>query len=325
VQDRTVPKHGAAETGQGKRALVVGCGFIGSRITRELLADGELPTVLTRSTPADDIVAALPPERLLIGDASDEEQVRRAIENVDRVIYTAGGLLPAASEREPERDEELTLAPLRTILKALRDRPDISLLYLSSGGTVYGDPERIPVPEDEEPNPRGVYGKLHLLCEREILQAAEASLEARVLRCSTVYGEGQQPDRGQGVIVTFLSHIERGLPIELFGDGGTVRDYIYVGDLARIVIDLLAVAGGPSVLNVGSGKGTSLVEIVRLTETVVGREAEIVNHPERPFDVHQIVLDIERLRALVTPPDTPIDEGVRRTGQWLAALGAEAS
>jgi UDP-glucose 4-epimerase len=140
-----------------------------------------------------------------------------------------------------------------------------------------------------------------------------------------VYGEHQQPDRGQGAVVTFLHRIERGEPIDLYGGGATIRDYVYVGDVARAVIEASAIEGGPSVLNVGSGEGTSLLDLLRLAEDEIGRPAKVVEHPERAFDIHRIVLDTTRLRELVEFEPTPLEVGIARTHEWLAALAAETA
>ncbi len=319
-------RYGGAIVRRENLTLVIGYGFIGSRVTDELLSAGEDLTVLTRSRPENEGDPRLPSDRFLVGDAGDPQTLMTALEGVDRIVYAAGGLLPAASERDPERDEDLTLTPLRNLLAAMRDRPEARLLYLSSGGTVYGDPEHVPVSEDEPTHPHAVYGRLHLRCEEEILAAQrERGLRARILRCSTVYGEGQRPDRGQGVITTFLSRIERGEPIEVFGDDTTIRDYLYVGDLARIVNALASHDEGPTVLNVGSGEGASLADILRLTEAEVGRPAEVVRHPERGFDVHRIVLDISRLRSLIDIELTPLAEGIAMTHRWLLGLRSECA
>lgn len=298
--------------------LVVGCGFIGSHVVRELGAQGRPPVVLTRSRPPREIAASI--AALQLGDAADPALVAAALEGVDRVAFCAGGLLPAASERDPERDRELTLGPLRTMLAALRERPDVFFAYLSSGGTVYGDPVRLPAREQDPTVPISAYGALHLACEREIeAERAEQGLRSQILRCSTVYGEQQRPDRGQGVIATFLSRIERGEQIELYGDGTTIRDYIYAGDTARAMIALLDRGDGPPVVNVGAGEGTSLIEVLRLVERQVGREAQIVQRGERQFEVHQIVLDTSLLHSLVELSLTPLAEGIRRTHEWLSA------
>jgi UDP-glucose 4-epimerase len=309
--------------GQSDRPLVIGCGFIGSHVVTELAAGGRPAVVLTHSPPADEILAAIAPGGLQLGDASDARDLERALDGIGHVVYCAGGLLPKASEEEPERDEELTLKPLRAVLGALRSRPQTRLTYISSGGTVYGEPEQVPVSETAPIGSLGSYGKLHVACEQEIAhQRKEHRLRARVLRCATVYGEYQSPDRGQGAVVTFLHRIETGQPIDLYGGGATVRDYVYAGDVARAIVMLLDRDEEPSVLNVGSGEGTSLLELLRLVEAQVGRAAEVRAHAERGFDVHRIVLDTSRLNALLDFQPTPLAAGIGRTHAWLRAGGS---
>jgi UDP-glucose 4-epimerase len=301
--------------------LVVGCGFIGSNVVEELLGAGEAPRVLTRSRPPASLAEAIGAENLVVGDAADRATVAAALDGVEHVAFCAGGLLPRDSERDPERDRALTFGPLRATLEALRDRPGTRLTYLSSGGTVYGEPARLPVGEEDSAEPTSVYGRHHLDCEREIEAARRAhGLRARILRCSTVYGEHQRPDRGQGAIVTFLHRIERELPIELFGGESTIRDYVYVRDVARTVLFSGTQEDGPDLLNVGCGEGTSLNEVLELTEVQVGRRATVHRHPERDFDVHRIVLDIGRLREWSGFEPTPLAAGVAQTHAWLEGL-----
>lgn len=301
------------------RVLVIGCGFIGSNIVEQLAAAGRPPAVLTRSAPAAEVAAKIAREDLIVGDATDPETVDRALEGAEHVIFSAGGLLPAASEENPEEDARLTLGPVRTVLERLRERPGVGLTYLSSGGTVYGEPKTIPVPEDAPTEAFGAYGRLHLECEREVLAASrEHGLPARILRCATVYGEHQRPGRGQGAVVTFLDRIERGEPIELYGGGATIRDYVYVGDVARAAIGLIG-QGGPAVINVGSGGGTSLLELLQMVEREVGREAQVHKHDPRGFEVHQIVLDTALLHQTVELTITDLPTGIARTHRWLSA------
>lgn len=324
VLDAPLPEGRASGVRQERRALVIGCGFIGSNVATRI-ASGDLPpVVLTRSRPPEEVVAAVGESNIHLGDAADLATVEAMLAGVDHVAFCAGGLLPSDSEEDPERDRELTLKPVRTVLEALRRRPGVDLTYLSSGGTVYGEPQRLPVPESDPVAPGSAYGKLHLACEREIERArVEEELHSQILRCSTVYGEYQRPDRGQGAIVTFLHRIARGEQIDLYGDGTTIRDYIYVGDVAEAVVALIFHEAGPAVINVGSGEGTSLVEVLRLVEGEVGQPAQVVQHPERGFDVHQIVLDTSLLHATIELEITPLRRGIERTHRWLASLEAK--
>jgi UDP-glucose 4-epimerase len=303
---------------------VIGCGFIGSRTVEELSAAGLPTAVLTRTRPVVSIGDLIPAGDLHLGDAADPDLLDAALADVGTVIFAAGGLLPAASELEPERDAELTLGPLRAVLEALRQRPATSFVYISSGGTVYGEPEENPIPEDAPLRPIGSYGRLHVKCEKEVLgECGEHGLRARILRCSTVYGERQRPERGQGAIVTFLHRIATGIPIDLYGGGASTRDYIYVGDVARAVTALADRDDGPAVVNVGSGEETSLAEILALTEAEIGRPAEVIEHAAREFEVHRIVLDVSRFRNLVSIDPMPLGEGIARTWEALRAAMPE--
>jgi UDP-glucose 4-epimerase len=303
---------------QGSKILVIGCGFIGSNIVEELAASSRRPRVLTRSQPPAAVAKLVREDDLMLGSAQERPMLDRALEGIEHVIFSAGGLLPAASEEEPERDAELTLGPLQAVLEALHSRPKVSLTYLSSGGTVYGEPDRIPVPEGAPTQPIGAYGRLHLACEEAVLaHSRQHRTRVRVLRCSSVYGRHQYPDRGQGALVTFLNRIEAGRPVEIFGSGESIRDYVYGGDVAGAVARLLDTEEGPAVLNVGCGEGTSLAELLRLAEREVRRQAEVVRHPAREFEVDQIVLDINRLEGLIDFRPTPLGRGVALTYRWL--------
>jgi UDP-glucose 4-epimerase len=324
VLDAPSPAGRATGGRQQRRTLVIGCGFIGSNVATLIASGDQPPVVLTRSRPADQVVAAVGEANLRLGDAADLETVEAALDGIDDVAFCAGGLLPSDSEQNPERDRELTLKPVRTVLEALRQRPEVTLTYLSSGGTVYGEPERLPVRESDPTEPGSAYGKLHLACEKKIEAARrEHGLRSRILRCSTVYGEHQQPERGQGAVVTFLHRIARDEQIELYGDGTTIRDYIYVGDVARAVVALISHPDGPALLNVGSGNATSLLEVLRLVEAEIGRPPRIAHHPERGFDVHQIVLDTTLLHETIDLEITPLSRGIERTRRWLAAAAPE--
>ena len=125
------------------------------------------------------------------------------------------------------------------------------------------------------------------------------------------------------MVNTFLHRIAHGQPVDVYGDGATIRDYIYVGDVARTAIALMSLGEAPAVLNVGSGEGTSLVDVLDLVEAEVGRPAERVQKEERHGDIHRIVLDTSRLHAAIDLEITPLPEGIARTHAWLTSIDAE--
>ena len=274
----------------------------------ELVARGERPFVLTRSAPDPPVGGA----DVIVADASDREAVGQVLKDARAVIYAAGGLLPAESEADPARDAELTLPPLLTVLELVRGR-DTSLTYVSSGGTVYGEPEQLPVPETHPTNPISAYGVVKLAAEKFVaLHAKRDALRARILRCANVYGEGQPADRGQGAVAAFVARLLSGRPITVYGDGSIVRDYVYVGDVVAAALALERQSESDLIVNVGSGHGHSLVELIALLERLTQRSFVVDRRPARGFDVSEIVLDIARLRELTGYEPTPLEEGLRR-------------
>jgi UDP-glucose 4-epimerase len=306
----------------GRRILVIGCGFLGERLVAELVRAAHPTVVLTRSPIDAEKQNRIRGAELIIGDAATEQFLDRALAGVTHVVYSAGGLLPTESDLNPELDLTLSLPPLIRLLEALREREGVSLLLLSSGGTVYGRAEYLPVDEEHPTRPISSYGIVKLTCEKYVAMYADRhGVPAQVLRCSNVYGENQPAHRGQGTIPTFLRRILADEPLTIFGDGSIVRDYLYVGDLASVVLRLLELPAEPRLLNVGSGKGTSLSRLVELIEGLTGKSVPIDRRPDRPFDVKEIVLDVSRLKALVDFEPIPLEEGTRLTHESLLREG----
>jgi len=301
----------------GENVLVIGAGFIGTHVARAFLDSGVPTRVLTRPTSAGS--AALAGAEILGGEASDPVLLERALRGTRLVVYCAGGLMPAASSLQPLADVALTLPPVITLLEALRTRPETELIFLSSGGTVYGVPTSQKVDEDHPTEPSCPYGILKLATEKYIgLYTRVHGVRARILRCSNVYGEGQPPDRGQGVIATWLHRILSNEPITIFGDGSSVRDYVYVGDLASLIVSIAGRRGGPQVMNVGSGEGTSLNELLRQIEVVAGKPVPAEYLPARDVDIPRIVLDITRVKRFAGFRPSSLETGLERT--WAGAL-----
>ena len=297
-----------------RRVLVIGCGFIGERLVAELVQAAYSTVVLTRSPPDAGKRERIRGAELIVGDAGTEHFLSRALEGVGHVVYSAGGLLPAESDLNPDLDLSLSLPPLIATLDALREREGIGLTMFSSGGTVYGPPRYLPVDEEHPTDPISSYGIVRLACEKYVAMYAQRyHVTAQILRCSNVYGENQPAERGQGTIPTFLQRILANQPITIFGDGSIVRDYLYVGDVAQILLRLLTLPPESRLLNLGSGAGASLNDILALVESTTEKRARIDFRNLRPFDVHEIVLDISRLRSLIDFEPTPLDEGTRRT------------
>jgi UDP-glucose 4-epimerase len=295
-----------------ERVLVIGCGFLGGHIALGVARRAVDVRVLSRSF-APRVLRELPRRALISGDARNQLTLERALAGIDEVVYCIGGLQPAQAELDPDRDASLVLAPLRQLVEALSGRPGISLTYLSSGGAVYGNPRHLPVTEDEPPKPIGAYAAARLAGEQIVARAHGLhGIPVRILRCANVYGEEQPTDRGQGAVGVFLDRISRGQAIEVFGDGSVVRDFVYVGDLVEVIARLFGRGPGLTLLNVGSGRGTSLEGLIALLEAALGRKATIVVRPQRDFDVRSVILDVRQMRRLLGVDPLTLSEGLRR-------------
>jgi UDP-glucose 4-epimerase len=301
-----------------RAALVIGAGFIGTHVCLALIERGVSVRVLNRSPLDGDRLARLAGCDVRTGDVNVRPSLRDALEGMNHVFYCAGGLMPFESNLDPVADVTLSVPPLLNVLQELRDHPGVALTYVSSGGTVYGDPQYVPVREDHPTAPITSYGVLKVACEHYALMYNRLyGVRTRVLRCSNAYGEFQPAARGQGFIAAALKRLSERRPLVLFGDGLNVRDYVFAPDIARVMVDLSARSGGPTVLNVGSGEGITLLDLVALLERITGRKAQVELRPDRGFDVRRVVLDTTALRAVLPFTATSLEEGIAAT--WSAA------
>lgn len=305
--------------------LVVGGGFLGSHVAGALAAHGIPTTVLTRTPPSIATEARMGAAAVQIGDAADATTFTTSLEGADHVVWCAGGLLPADSNVHPTADLTSALLPLLTALDVLRRRPGVGITFFSSGGTVYGNPDRLPVPESHPTRPLTSHGVTKVAAEHYLsLYGDVYGVPSLVLRCGNVYGEGQPADRSQGLIAAALDRVRRRRPLTVFGDGSSMRDFISIGDVVGVVSCLLGRTDIPPVLNVGSGRGTSVANVLAMIETVTGERVELKRQPARPGDVRRVVLDISLLRSVL--PDfqpTPLAD---RVGQmWKAVERTESA
>jgi UDP-glucose 4-epimerase len=307
---------------RGSGVLVVGGGFLGSHVVAGLAAEGARVTVLTRTRPDGAAASRIAGARTVVADAVDPSAIERALDNVDHVVWCAGGLLPADSNLDPIADVREALPPLLATLEALRRRPGVGLTFMSSGGTVYGNPMILPVPESHPTSPLTSHGVTKVAAEQYLgLYQDVYGVPALILRCGNVYGEGQRGDRSQGVIAAGLTGVQTGRPFPMFGDGSSERDYLYIGDVVDVVCELLQRTDVPRVVNVGSGQGATVAEVVAAIESVTGTTMTLDPRPARPGDVSRIVLDTSVLQSLVPFDPLPLRDGIALT--WTALVEGE--
>ena len=298
------------------RAMVLGgTGFIGSHLVDRLLADGHQVRVFARSP--ERFRPPLPAVDYRQADLADIPALVEALTGIEVVYHLVSTTVPSTSNRDPVFDIESNLVGMVRLLQVARDSGVRRLVYLSSGGTVYGTPQVLPIPESHPLHPICSYGIVKAAAENYLHMFHELhGLDYLVLRASNPYGERQGHYGVQGVIGTFLNQIRRGEELEVWGDGTLVRDYIHVDDLAR-----LCVKAGESarlgIYNAGSGRGYSIREVLACIEQAVGRKPVVTWREGRGFDVPRVVLDIARAEAdFGWRPEIDLAEGIRRT--WAA-------
>jgi len=299
-----------------KSLVLGGGGFIGSHLVATLLSAGTPVRVLER--PYRDrsaLTPAAPNLEWLEGDFGNAQDIRRALDGVDKVFHLVSTTQPKSSNDDPAFDVQSNLLATLGLLEQLRSHPAVKLVFVSSGGTVYGTPRQTPIPETHPTDPTCSYGIVKLAIEKYLaLYRVLYGLDYRILRLANPYGPGQEANRAQGVVGTFLSRIADDETIEVWGDGSVVRDYIYIGDTVSAMLQAARYGGEERVFNIGSGRGHSVREIIAAVEHTTGKTARVQYKAGRKFDVPVSVLDISRARTeLGWAPQIELSEGLRLT------------
>jgi UDP-glucose 4-epimerase len=298
--------------------LVVGAGFTGAEAVRRFARDGRPVRLLSRRPHAE--LEALLGDHAIVGDAGSPDACALATEGCDTVVWCAGSLLPTSTPSDLATTDDVT--PLVTMLQELARRGGARFVFLSSGGTVYGKPSRLPVPETEPAKPLTVYAAVKVLSERWIDGFRDAGIDASVLRVANVYGPTQPVREAQGVVARAMRAALDRKALPLIGDGRSVRDYVYIDDVLDVIEACVDGRVTAPILNVGSGIPTSLSDLVKTIDVVVGG-LETAAQPARPSDLDQIVLDISLLRAQLGEFEpTPLSMGLERT--WSAVSGSRS-
>lgn len=303
------------------RALVLGgTGFIGGHLVASLAGAGLGVRVLSRTPAAG---AAVPGAEYVTADFQDAAAVRRALAGTRTVFHLVGTSLPASSNADMAGDVRGNLLGTLGVLEAARDAGVGRIVFVSSGGTVYGEPQALPIAESHPTEPLCAYGISKLAIEKYLhLFHRLHGLDYRVLRLGNPYGPGQRVDRLQGVVTTFLDKARRGVPIEIWGDGTVVRDFVFIDDAVEALRRAATHEGPARVFNVGSGTGLSLRGLVEAIGELLGRAPAVDFRPGRPWDVPANVLDIALARReLGWKPHTSLAEGLRLTREWLERRG----
>ena len=293
-----------------------GAGFIGSHLADALAQGGH------RVRAFDRMPAMLRGDcEILTGDFLNAGDLAKALKGSEVVFHLISTTLPQGSNENPLRDAETNVVGTLRLLESCRREGVRKIVFVSSGGTVYGIPRGVPIAESHPTDPTCAYGIHKLAIEKYLhLEHLLHGLDYCVLRPANLYGERQRADLAFGAVAVFLDRAVRGEPIRIWGDGSTVRDYVYVGDAVAAFIAAMAHSGNEKIFNIGSGKGTSLNELVALIEAALGRKIAVEYAPARGFDVPANVLDSSLARRVLGwSAATSLAAGIRKTYEWRRA------
>jgi UDP-glucose 4-epimerase len=293
--------------------LLGGGGFIGTALSRRLAQDGRRVHVVARQSSTIVHTGAV----VHTGDLGDDELLATLLEECSTVVHLAATTTPGTSAVHPAKELE-TLAPTLRLLEELQSRKDVHLVFISSGGTVYGNPASNPVTESSPLIPSSYHGAGKVALEAFFDAFRAGGHPVTVLRLSNTYGPEQQLNQGFGLIRTVLQHILRGTTMEIWGDGENIRDFIYIDDVTNAIATAIGAPADSGTYNVGSGRGYTLNRVLDIAERICGASLCVASHPARSIDVRQIVLDISRIHStLGWSPCISLEEGIEQTWKWL--------
>jgi UDP-glucose 4-epimerase len=259
-----------------KVMLLGGRGFIGSALARRLHQHKHAVTVITR-----DNLLSIP----------------SLLKRHDVVVHLASSTTPGSSAAEPALEKQ-NLGLTKWLIELLAQHPGKPLIYFSSGGTVYGNPNETPVTEAAPLIPLSPYGSAKVMKEEICRVLCSNGSPVVVLRPSNAYGPGQVLKRGFGLMRHMLECCRTGAHLEVWGDGENIRDYLYIDDLVDATLRVIEAPQASGTYNIGSGVGHNINQIRLLVEQVSKRQLEIVQYPKRDADVRSVVLDASAFKNI---------------------------
>lgn len=303
------------------RVLVIGGGgFIGRNLIAALI--GQVAEIRSLD------VAATPVRHGSVshwqGSFLQAEVLREAMTGCDIVYHLAATAMPRESNLNPARDCQENVVGTLSVLDTATAQGVGRLIFSSSGGTVYGNTEQVPIPETHPTNPISGYGISKLACEKYLRLydgRGERPLRTISLRIANPYGPFQNLQKAQGALTTFCYNAVNDLPIAIWGDGSVERDFVHVSDVARAMLSAATAPVSAREINIGSGRGHSLNEILDVIGKIEGRDIPRTYQPGRAFDVPRNFLDITDAEALLGwTPQVDLRSGI---AELLAYFRAE--
>jgi UDP-glucose 4-epimerase len=303
--------------------LITGAaGFLGSALANRLVEEGHSVRGLDDLSTGDP-GSLSPLVHFTRGDINDRPKLWTLLQDVDCVYHLAARVLVPESVLYPREYNLVNVGGTVTLMEAMRD-VGVRRVVFSSSGAVYGEQEVQPVREDAIPNPRSPYAVSKLSAEYYVRTIGQLwGIETVSLRVFNTYGPGQHlPPVHAPVIPNFIRQAAMSGTLVVHGDGQQTRDYVYITDVVNAMVAASSALGvNQAIINVGSGRGTTIRELVRLVRDVTGGEFEVVYNPRNDRGPSQLSADISLAqKKLSYQPMTSLEAGLRLTYELDARL-----
>jgi UDP-glucose 4-epimerase len=294
--------------------LLGGNGFIGKNIIENYLKeDCRLVLFHLKNDKLDPHLKTSRKITIVGGELKDIKLIREIITRYDIniVIHLVSTLIPSSCVEEYYYDLEHVIIPTYKLLEYIC-KTDVKFVFFSSGGTIYGK-SNFKLKEEHRLAPINYYGFSKLLIEDYIrLLSRSSNLKYLILRPSNVYGKYQRLEAQQGFIAVVIGKVLANKPVEIWGDGKAIRDYIYVQDVAEIVIKIIKSNLINESLNIGSGIGTNLQEIIEIIQKYFEKKIIIEYKDKRPVDLDKMILDNGKLLSIISFEPVEVECGIQR-------------
>ena len=304
-----------------KIAVLGGSGFVGRRLCPELAAAGHSVFSISRSP----VVIRDPRVNYIDCNFDNIYQLGELYQSADYIFHLAWDTTPATSSQQSSLEVTANLLPSLRLLEYLEHQCTATLVYVSSGGAIYGNEGDTARNELDVISPISYYGASKASFEL-FLQAYCRQTDNRVLilRPSNLYGPGQLAKQQFGFVPTLLKAMQEDRAFYLMGDGQHRRDFLFIDDFVALCRALLendqGSGGSCDIYNVGSGEEISLMDVIGVAENVTGSKARLEYKPARKVDVRSIVLDSSKASVEFSwTPATQLDKGLHQTWDWMVS------
>jgi UDP-glucose 4-epimerase len=299
--------------------LTGGSGFIGSYLLRHLRLAPEASLRVLATPGAAERLPSRAGVEVMIGDLGNPLDCVRFVKGLDVLFHLAHRNAPVNSDVSPVTDAVSNLLPFLNLIEAVRmggRQPHV--VYFSSGGAIYRPgPALVPFTETDPCEPSSSYGIQKLAAEHYLrVESQHGALTCSVLRVANAYGELLPPDRKQGLIGVALANVLQNRPVRIFGNVSNVRDYVHLEDICAAAEAAVASRSPYSILNVGSGCGHSVLEVLGIIEECLGKRIDVRTEVDTNCGrwlSEWAVLDTSKAeRELGWKPRVTLDSGIRQ-------------